>query len=55
MYRELGGEIITLGTDAHSPAHVGCAIRERQASAARAAGLPGSAPLKSSMPVWHEL
>ena len=29
-YRELGGEIITLGSDAHSARHVGCAIREGQ-------------------------
>ena len=31
LYREMGGEIITLGTDAHSADYVGCAIRERQA------------------------
>lgn len=30
LYREMGGEIITLGSDAHVPEHVGCAIRERQ-------------------------
>ncbi len=30
LYRELGGEIITLGSDAHSAEYVGCAIRERQ-------------------------
>lgn len=29
-YREMGGEIITLGSDAHTAQHVGCAIRERQ-------------------------
>ena len=31
IYRELGGEVITLGTDAHSTQHVGCSVRERQA------------------------
>jgi histidinol-phosphatase (PHP family) len=30
IYREMGGEIITLGTDAHTTEYVGCAIRERQ-------------------------
>lgn len=30
LYRQLGGEIITLGSDAHSPEYVGCAIKERQ-------------------------
>ncbi len=31
LYRSLGGEIVTLGTDAHTPGFVGCAIREGQA------------------------
>ena len=30
IYRELGGEIITLGSDAHRPEDVGCFIRQRQ-------------------------
>ena len=30
LYREQGGEIITLGSDAHSAEYVGCCIRERQ-------------------------
>ena len=29
-YREMGGEIITLGSDAHVSDHIGCAIKERQ-------------------------
>lgn len=29
-YREMGGEVITLGSDAHETKDVGCAIRERQ-------------------------
>ena len=29
-YREMGGEIITLGSDAHTRADIGCAIAERQ-------------------------
>ena len=30
LYRQQGGEIITLGSDAHSAEYVGCCIRERQ-------------------------
>lgn len=30
MYRELGGEIITVGSDAHSAEYVGCHVREGQ-------------------------
>ena len=30
LYREQGGEMITLGSDAHSAEYVGCCIRERQ-------------------------
>lgn len=30
LYREMGGEIITLGSDAHAAPHVGCAIRKGQ-------------------------
>lgn len=29
-YREMGGEIITLGSDAHAGEHIGCAIEARQ-------------------------
>lgn len=28
LYRSLGGEIVTVGTDAHSPDYVGCHVRE---------------------------
>ena len=30
LYRQQGGKIITLGSDAHSAEYVGCCIRERQ-------------------------
>ena len=30
LYRQLGGEIITLGSDAHIAEHLGCAIEARQ-------------------------
>lgn len=31
LYREMGGEIITIGSDAHSAEYVGCRVRETQA------------------------
>ncbi len=30
LYRQLGGEIITVGSDAHSPKYVGCRVAETQ-------------------------
>lgn len=54
LYRELGGEIITLGSDAHSPAHVGCAVRERQ-ELLRQCGFKRFCTFSRMKPVWHEL
>ena len=54
MYRRLGGEIITLGTDAHSPGAVGCAIREGQALL-RESGFARFCTFRRGEPVWHEL
>ena len=54
MYRELGGEIITLGTDAHSPEFVGCAIRERQALLRRC-GFEKFCTFEKMRPIWREL
>ena len=54
MYRELGGEIITLGTDAHDTRFVGCAIRERQ-DLLRRCGFTRFCTFRRMEPVWHEL
>ena len=54
MYRRLGGEIITLGTDAHDPTYVGCAIRERQ-ELLRRCGFRRFCTFRRMEPVWHEL
>ncbi len=54
LYRSLGGEIITLGSDAHDPRYVGCAIRERQALL-RACGFRRFCTFERMRPVWHEL
>ena len=54
MYRSLGGEIITLGTDAHTPAAVGCSIREGQ-TLLRESGFRRFCTFRGGKPVWHDL
>lgn len=54
MYRELGGEIITLGSDAHGPEYVGCAIRERQ-KLLKNCGFTKFCTFEAMQPIWHEL
>ncbi|MFR7894301.1 MAG: hypothetical protein ACLU38_09730 [Dysosmobacter sp.] len=54
LYRSLGGEIITLGTDAHTPRSVGCAIREGQALLREPAAFRALLHLLGRRkPVWH--
>ena len=52
MYRQLGGEIITLGTDAHRPDAVGCAVEEGQ-KLLRRCGFAGFYTFKGQKPVFH--
>lgn len=54
MYRDLGGEIITLGTDAHTPEFAGCAVRERQ-DLLRRCGFTRFCTFEKRRPVWHDL
>lgn len=54
LYRSLGGEIITLGTDAHTTEFVGCAIRERQ-KLLQECGFQRFCTFDSGTPVWHPL
>ena len=54
MYRELGGEIITLGTDAHDAHYLGCAVRERQALL-KECGFKRFCTFERQKPLWHEL
>ena len=54
MYRELGGEIITLGTDAHCLRHIGCAVRENQ-QLLRECGFKRFCTFSKMRPIWHEL
>ena len=54
MYRQLGGEVITLGTDAHSSDYVGCAIRDRQLLL-RECGFKRFCTFEKMQPIWHAL
>lgn len=54
MYRRLGGEIITLGSDAHRRRDLGCAIRERQ-ELLRQCGFTRFCTFERMQPVWHAL
>lgn len=53
-YRELGGEIITLGSDAHTPDAVGAGIRETQ-ELLRECGFRYVCAFREKKPVFHNL
>lgn len=53
-YRELGGEIITLGSDAHTPEFVGAGIREAQ-ELLRECGFRYVCTFRERKPVFHKL
>lgn len=54
LYRSLGGEIVTLGSDAHRLQHIGCAIREGQALL-HECGFERFCTFEQRKPVWHAL
>lgn len=54
LYRECGGKIITIGTDAHSPEYVGCCVRDRQ-ELLRACGFKAFCTFRERKPVFHDL
>ena len=53
-YRALGGEIITLGSDAHDTAQVGCCIRERQLLL-RECGFTHFCTFEARRPIFHTI
>ncbi len=53
-YRELGGEFVTIGSDAHKPGQVGRRLGEAL-ELARAAGIPYIATFTAMEPVFHKL
>lgn len=54
LYRKLGGEIITLGSDAHSTSMLGCAIKENQ-RLLRNCGFKKFCTFERMRPIWHQL
>jgi len=54
MYRALGGEIITLGSDVHGPQHIGIGIRENQ-QLLKECGFRRFCTFEKRKPVWHAL
>ena len=54
LYRDLGGEIITMGSDAHSPNYVGCAMEARQ-ELLKACGFRYFATFAEQKPIFHKL
>lgn len=54
LYRSLGGEIITLGSDVHGPAHIGCGIRENQVLL-KECGFKRFCTFEKMTPIWHDL
>lgn len=54
LYRALGGELVTLGSDTHRPHTLGAGIREGQALL-RACGFTRFCTFDRQRPVWHPL
>lgn len=54
LYRELGGEIITMGSDAHTPNYIGCAMESRQ-ELLKSCGFRYFTTFEGQKPVFHKL
>ena len=54
LYHELGGEIITIGTDAHTPEFVGMRARETQ-ELLKSCGLNYVCTFEKKKPVFHKI
>ncbi|MBR4018120.1 MAG: histidinol-phosphatase, partial [Clostridia bacterium] len=53
-YRELGGEYVTIGSDAHQPERVGGRVSEAM-ELAKAAGIEYIATFKDMKPIMHKI
>lgn len=53
-YRELGGEYVSIGSDAHKPLKVGCRVKEAT-ELAKAAGIRYIATFKNMVPTMHRI
>ena len=54
LYRELGGEIITIGSDSHKPEHLGAYIDEGQ-EILKSLGYRAFCTFENMKPVFHDL
>ncbi|MCF0258540.1 MAG: histidinol-phosphatase HisJ family protein [Erysipelotrichaceae bacterium] len=54
MYKDLGGTILTFGSDSHKPEHLGRGIQE-QKQLVRKLGFERYCTFEKMKPVWHEL
>ena len=54
MYHELGGELITLGSDAHTPEYISCAMEARQ-ELLKDCGLRYFATYDRKKPIFHKI
>ena len=54
LYRDLGGTVITVGSDSHRPEHLGSRIRETY-DLLRAIGFPYVATFERMEPTFHAL
>ena len=53
MYKELGGEILTFGSDAHDSSHIGYGFKDA-AILAQSLGFRGYHTFKDMKPTFHE-
>ncbi len=54
LYRELGGEILTIGSDSHKPEHLGAYIAETREEL-KNLGFEYFCTFESMRPIFHEL
>ena len=54
LYRDLGGEILTIGSDSHRPEHLGAYIREGQ-ELLKALGFKRFCTFEGMKPIFHNL
>ncbi|MBP3521308.1 MAG: hypothetical protein J6J87_08190 [Oscillospiraceae bacterium] len=54
LYRDLGGEILTVGSDSHRPEHLGAYIREGQ-ELLKSLGFKRFCTFEGMKPVFHEM
>lgn len=54
LYRDLGGSIVTIGSDSHSPAHLGAYLQEAQ-SQLKALGFQHFCTYEKMQPVFHKI